>query len=101
MHAIFYLGDHDSMTEVFLMMGERTLIFFNKDGHKIVFVPMESMLDLSPKEDSSVLLSKGELENEVKRRCDILQLVVVEDNVEVYEVPSIMRLVLEEFYNVF
>ena len=50
--------------------------------------------------DSSVLLSKGEIEKEVKNACDVLALVVVEENAKVNVVPPIMRHVLEEYHDV-
>ena len=53
--------------------GRKNTYVFNKDGHKIVLDPMKPMLYLSPsKEDNNILLSKGELEKEVKNGCDVM-----------------------------
>ena len=59
------------------------------------------MFELSPtKEDSNVLLRKGEVEKEVKNGSEVLALVMVEENNEVNEVPPIIQPILEEYHDV-
>ena len=61
---------------------------FNKDGHKIILAPMKPIMALETKlEEKSSLLSKYELEKEVKAGSDVMALVVVEEIESEKEIP--------------
>ena len=59
------------------------------------------VLELSHiKEENSILLTKDEIGKEVKGGCDVLGLVVVEENDELSEISPVIRLVFEKFHDV-
>ena len=60
--------------------GFKNTYTFHKDGHKIILAPMKPTMALETKlEEKSYLLSKSELEKEVKAGSDVMTLVVVEE----------------------
>ena len=68
--------------------GFKNTYTFHKDGHKIIIAPMKPTMDLETKlEEKSSLLSKSELEKEVKAGSDVMALVVVEEIESEKEIP--------------
>ena len=60
--------------------GFKNTYTFHKDGHKIILAPMKPTMALETKlEDKSSLLSKSELEKEIKVGSYVMALVIVKE----------------------
>ena len=68
--------------------GFKNTYTFHKDGHKIILAPMKPAMALETKlEEKSSLLSKSELEKEIKVGSDVMPLIVVEETESEKEIP--------------
>ena len=91
MHATCFFGRPWQYDKRVVYDGYKNSYSFSKNNHKVVLAPLKPMLELdSKKDESSVLLNKGEFEKEVKDGCDVLVLVMVEENEANNEPPSLM-----------
>ena len=74
---------------------------FRKDGHKIVLTPLKPAIALASKlEEKNSLLSKSELEKEIRASSDVMALVVVKETKSEKEIPKEAYPILEEFIDV-
>ena len=74
---------------------------FCKDGHKIVLAPLKSEIAPASKpEEKNSLLSKSELEKEIRVGLDVMALVAVEETKSEKEIPKEVEPILEEFVDV-
>ena len=74
---------------------------FNKDGHKIVLVPLkQAIAPASKPEKKNSLLSKSKLEKEIRVGSDVMALVTVEETESEKEIPKEVEPILEEFVDV-
>ena len=68
--------------------GFKNTYTFHKEGHKIILVPMKPTMALETKlEEKSSLLSKSELEKEIKVGSNAMDLVVFEEIESEKEIP--------------
>ena len=81
--------------------GFKNTYTFHKDGHKSVLAPLKPAIAPAskPKEKNS-LLSKSELEKEIRVSLDVMALVVVEETESEKEIPKEVKPILEEFFDV-
>ena len=81
--------------------GFKNTYIFHKDGHKSVLAPLKPAIAPAskPKEMNS-LLSKSELEKEIRVSSDVMALVAVEETESEKEIPKEVKLILEEFFDV-
>ena len=81
--------------------GFKNTYTFRKDGHKIVLAPLKPAIAPAskPKENNS-LLSKSELEKEIRAGSDVMALVAVEEIESEKEIPKEVEPILEEFVDV-
>ena len=74
---------------------------FHKDGHKIVSAPLKPEIAPASKlEEKNSLLSKSELEKEIRAGSDVMALVSIEETKSEKEIPKEVELILEEFVDV-
>ena len=77
--------------------GFKNTYTFHNDGHKIILAPMKPIIALETKlEVKRSLLSKFELEKEIKASLDVMALVVVEEIESEKEIPQEVKSILEE-----
>ena len=81
--------------------GFKNTYTFRKDGHKIVLAPLKPAIALASKpEEKNSLLSKYELEKEIRAGSNVMALVVVEETESKKEIPKEVESILEEFVDV-
>ena len=81
--------------------GFKNTYTFRKDGHKIVLEPLKRAIAPAskPKEKNS-LLSKSELEKEIRAGSDVMALVAIEEIKSEKEILKEVELIMEEFVDV-
>ena len=81
--------------------GFKNTYTFCKDGHKIVLAPLKPAIALAFKhEEKNSLLSKSELEKEIRAGSDVMALVAIEETQSEKEIPIEVEPIMEEFVNV-
>ena len=81
--------------------GFKNTYTFIKDGQKIVLAPSKPEIAPPSKlEEKNYLLSKSELEKEIRAGSDVMALVVVEETESEKEIPKEVEPILEEFVDV-
>ena len=74
---------------------------FHKDGHKIVLAPLKpAFAPASKPVEQNSLLSKSELEKEIRVGSDVMALVAIEETESEKEIPKEVELILVEFVDV-
>ena len=74
---------------------------FRKDGHKIVLAPLKPEIDPASKlEEKNSLLSKSELEKEIRAGSYLMAFVAVEETGSEKEITKEVEPILEEFVDV-
>ena len=81
--------------------GFKNTYAFNKNGCKIILAPFKPILPLVPeKEKIAMLMSRAELERELRKGYDVFALVVVEENENVQKILKVVKSILKNFQNV-
>ena len=81
--------------------GFKNTYTFRKDEHKIVLAPLKSAIAPAFKpEEKNSLLSKSELEKEIRVGSDVMALVAIEETESEKEIPKEVEPILEEFIDV-
>ena len=81
--------------------GFKNTYTFCKNGHKIVLAPLKPTIAIASKpEEKNSLLSKSELEKEIKIGSDVMTLVAIEETQSEKEIPIEVEPILEEFVNI-
>ena len=81
--------------------GLKNTYTFRKDGQKIVLAPLKlTIASTSKSEENNSLLSKSELEIEIRASLDVMTLVAVEEIEGEKEIPEEVEPILEEFVDV-
>ena len=81
--------------------GFKNTYTFRKDGHKIVLASLKpAIAPASKPEEKNSLLSKFELEKEIRAGSYVMALVVVEEAESEKEIPKEVEPILEEFVDV-
>ena len=81
--------------------GFKNTYTFCKDGHKIVLTPLKPAISpVSKLEEKNSLLSKSELEKEIRVGSYVIALVGVEETESEKEIPTHVEPILEEFVDV-
>ena len=74
---------------------------FRKDGHKIVLAPLKpTIAPASKPAEQNSLLSKSEMEKEIRAGSDVMALVAIEDTESEKEIPKEVEPILAEFVDV-
>ena len=81
--------------------GFKNTYTFRKDGHKIVLAPLkQAIAPVSKPAEQNSLLSKSELEKEVRAGSDVMALVAIEETENEKEIPKEVEPILAEFVDV-
>ena len=81
--------------------GFKNTYTFCKDGHKIVLAPLKpAIAPASKPAEQNSLLSKSELEKEIKAGSDVMALVAIEETESEKEIPKEVKPILAEFVDV-
>ena len=81
--------------------GFKNTYTFRKDGHKIVLAPLKpTMAPTSKPADQNSLLSKSELEKEIRAGSDVMALVAIEETESKKEILKEVEPILAEFVDV-
>ena len=81
--------------------GFKNTYTFRKDGHKIVLAPLKPTLAPASKPaEQNSLLSKSELEKEIRAGSDVMALVAIEETESEKEIPKEVEPILAEFVDV-
>ena len=81
--------------------GFKNTYTFRKDGHKVVLAPLKPTIApaFKPVEQNS-LLSKSELDKEIRAGSDVMALVAIEETESEKEIPKEVEPILSEFVDV-
>ena len=81
--------------------GFKNTYTFRKDGHKIVLALLKPTIALASKPaEQNYLLSKSELEKEIRAGSDVMALVAIEGTESEKEIPKEVESILAEFVDV-
>ena len=81
--------------------GFKNTYTFRKDGHEIVLAPLKpTMAPASKPAEQNSLLSKSELEKEIRAGSDVMALVAIEKTESEKEIPKEVEPILFEFVDV-
>ena len=81
--------------------GFKNTYTFHKDGPKIILIPLK--LEIAPAskpEEKNSLLSKSDLEKEIRAGSNVMALVAVEETESEKEIPKEVEPIMEEFVDV-
>ena len=79
--------------------GFKNTYTFRKDGHKIVLAPLKPEISPASKPgEKNSLLSKSELEKEIRAGSDVMALVTVEETESEKEIPKEVEPNLRRFH---
>ena len=81
--------------------GFKNTYTFRKDGHKIVLAPLKpTIAPASKPAEQNSLLSKSEMEKEIRAGSDVMALVAIEETESEKEIPKEVEPILAEFVDV-
>ena len=81
--------------------GFKNTYTFRKDGHKIVLAPLKpTIAPASKPAEQNSLLSKYEMEKEIRAGSDVMALVAIEETESEKEIPKEVEPILAEFVDV-
>ena len=81
--------------------GLKNTYTFRKDGHKIILASLKpSIAPASKPAEQNSLLSKSELEKEIRAGSDVMALVTIEETESEKEIPKVVEPILAEFFDV-